>query len=53
MQIRAELLQKVANHEFVVVLNGVTDQMLPGLNVTNVPVTWLLAEIGAVIDAVG
>ena len=35
--IQQQLIQKVANHEFLVVLNGINDTLLPDLNTSNVP----------------
>ena len=37
MRIRQELLEEVGQGNFVVVLNGVTEEMLPGLNESNIP----------------
>ena len=36
-RIQSELLEAVANKEFVVVLNGVTDEILPGVNTSVIP----------------
>merc|ERR1719203_2732665 len=35
--IQQQLIDKVSNHEFLVVLVGVNDTLLPGLNTSNVP----------------
>ena len=37
LNMRDQLLSMVKNHEMLVVLDGVTDDMLPGLNVTKIP----------------